>query len=64
MIRRTSGASMFHIYKYSKVLGLISMEEIRSKRDAFTVDVLFYFERVQRFDYSDDMISFGVPVTA
>ena len=30
-----------------------------SKRDDFVVDALFYFEPVQRFEYRDDMLSFG-----
>ena len=40
------------------------MERIVSKRDDFVVDVLFYFEPVQRFEYRGDMFSFGVLVTA
>ena len=31
-----------------------------SKRDDFVVDVLFYFETVQRFEYRGDMFSFWV----
>ena len=50
MIRSTSGASRFNIYKFSKVLWLISMEEIISKRDNFIVNAHFYFEPVQRFE--------------
>ena len=37
------------------------MEKVISKRDDFLVDVLFYFESVQRFEYRGDM--FGVLVT-
>ena len=40
------------------------MKRIVSKRDDFVVDVLFYFEPVQRFEYWGDMFSFGVLVTA
>ena len=40
------------------------MERIVSKRNDFVVDVLFYFEPVQRFEYRGDMFSFGVLVTA
>ena len=40
------------------------MEKVLSKRDDFVVDVLFYFEPVQRFEYRGDMFSFGVQVTA
>ena len=39
------------------------MEKVISKRDYFAVDALFYFEPVQRFEYRDDMFSFGVPIT-
>ena len=42
---------MFNISKFSQVLGLISKEKIVSKRDDFIVDMLFYFETVQRFEY-------------
>ena len=48
MIRRTSVASRFNIYKFSEAVGLISMEDI-SKRDYFVTDTLFYFEPVHRF---------------
>ena len=51
MIRRTSGVGRFNINKFSEVLGLISMEKIISKRDDFILNVLFYFEPVQRFEY-------------
>ena len=36
------------------------------KRDGFVVDAFFYFEPVQRFEYSGDMFSFFllVPLTA
>ena len=44
MIRRTSEASRFNIYKFFSVLGLIKMVKVRSKRNDFVVDVLFYFE--------------------
>ena len=40
------------------------MERIVSKRDDFVVDALFYFEPMQKFEYRDDMFSFGVLVTA
>ena len=40
------------------------MEKVISKRDDFVKDELLYFELVQRFDYRDDVFSFGVPVTA
>ena len=39
------------------------MERIISNRDDFVVDVLFYFEPVQRFEYRGDMVSYGVLVT-
>ena len=51
MIRRTSGANRFNIYKFSQVLGLRSMEKVISRRDDFIVTALFYFEPVQRFEY-------------
>ena len=35
------------------------MERIVSKGDDFVVDALFYFEPVHRFEYRDDMFSFG-----
>ena len=38
------------------------MERIVSKRDDSVVDALFYFKPVQRFEYWDDMFSFGVLV--
>ena len=63
MIRRTSGASRFNIYKFSEVLGLQSTKVI-SKRDDFVLDVVFYFEPVQKFEYRGNMFSFGVPVIA
>ena len=56
MIRRMSGTSRFNIYKFSEVLGLISIEKVISKRDDSTVDVL----PVQRFEYSSVL---RVPVT-
>ena len=64
MIRSTSGASSCNIYKFSEVLGLISMEKIISKRNGFVVDALFYFEPMQRIQCRRDTFSFGVPVTA
>ena len=57
MIRRTSGASRFNIYKFSKVLGSRSMEKVISNRDDFMVDAHFYFESLQRFEYMGDMFS-------
>ena len=45
MIRRTSGASRFNIYKFSDVLGLGGMEKVVSKRDDFVVDALFYLSQ-------------------
>ena len=36
------------------------MERIVSKGDDFVVDVLFYFEPVERFEFRGDMFSFGV----
>ena len=59
MIGRTSGASMFNIDKFSKVLGLRGMEKVVGNRDVFVMDVLFYFEPVQRFECRGDMFSFG-----
>ena len=59
MIGRTSEASRFNIDKFSEVLGLRCMEKVIDKRDDFVVDVLFYFEPVQRFEYRGDMFSFG-----
>ena len=50
MIERTSGTNRFNIYKFSKVLGLRSMEKVISKRDDLLVDALFYFKPVQRFE--------------
>ena len=35
------------------------MERITSKRDDFVADALFYFVRVQRFEFRGDMFSFG-----
>ena len=35
------------------------MEIIVSKRDYFVVDAHFYFKPVQRFEFRDDMFSFG-----
>ena len=58
MIERKSEASRFHIYKFSEVLWLRSMEKVVCKRDNFVVDV-FYFEPMQIFEYRDDMFSFG-----
>ena len=58
MIRRTSGASRFNIYKFSEVLGLRVMEKVVSKRNDFSVDALLYFEPMQRFEYRDDMFSY------
>ena len=49
MIRRTSEASRFNIYKFSEVLESRSMKKVISRRDDFVVDPLFYFEPVQRF---------------
>ena len=43
MIRRLSGASRFNIYKFSEVLGLISMEKIISKRDDFIIECALLF---------------------
>ena len=40
------------------------MEKVVSKRYDFAVNVLFYFEPVQRFEYRGDVFSFGVQVTA
>ena len=34
------------------------MERIVSKGDDFVVDVLFYFKKVQRFEFWGDMFSF------
>ena len=62
--RRTSGACWFNIYKFSEVLGLLGLEKVISKRDYFVVGTLFYFEPVQKFEYRDDMFSFGAPVAA
>ena len=59
MIGRTNGASRFNIDKFSDVLGLRGMERVVGKRDEFVVDALFYFKPVQRFEYLDDMFSFG-----
>ena len=61
MIRRTSGASRFNIYKFSEVLGLITMEKIVNKRDDLIEDALIYFEQMQRFEYRGDMFSFKGP---
>ena len=58
MIRRMSGASRFNIFKFSEVLGLISMKKIISKRDDFIMDALFNLEPVQRFECRIDTISF------
>ena len=63
MIGRLSGASRFNINTFSEVLELRGMEKVVSKRDDFVVDVLFYFERVQRFEYRGDKFSFWVPVS-
>ena len=46
MPRRTSRASKFNLYKFSLVLGLISMEKVISERNYFIMDALFYFEPV------------------
>ena len=35
------------------------MERIISKRDDFVVDLLIYFEPVQRFENRGDIFSFG-----
>ena len=59
MIVRTNGTSRLVIDKFSEVLGLQGMERIVSKRDDFVVDALFYFKPVQRFEFRDDMSSFG-----
>ena len=64
MIRRTSRASRFNVYKFSEVLLLRSVEKVVCKGDDFIVDTLFYFEPVQRFEYRGARFSFGVPVTA
>ena len=58
MVVRTTGASRFTICKFSEELWLRSMEKVISKRNAFIVDALFYFEPVQSFEYRDDMFSF------
>ena len=58
MIGRTSGASRFNIDTFSEVLGLRGMEKVIGKRDDFVMNVLFYFEPVQRFEYRGDMFSF------
>ena len=58
MIRRTSGASRFNIYKVSKVLGLTNMKEVISKRDDLIMDALFHSEPVHRFEYRGDMFKF------
>ena len=54
----------FNIDKFSEVLGLRGLKKVISKRDDFVIDALSYFELVLRFEYSGDMFSFGVPVTA
>ena len=59
MIGRTSGASRCNIDKFSEVLELRGMEKVIGKRDDFVIDALLYFEPVQRFEYRDDMFSFG-----
>ena len=64
MIRRTTRASRFNIFKFSEVLGLISMEKVINNRDDFIVDALLYFEPVPRFEYRGDIFSIVVPVTA
>ena len=64
MIKRMNGSSRFNIYKLSEELGLRNMKKVIGKRYDFAVDALFYFESVQRFQYSGDMFSLGVPVTA
>ena len=58
MIRRISGAMRFDIYRFSELLRFRSMEKTISERDDFIVDVLFYFEPVQRFEYRSDVFSF------
>ena len=58
MIERTSGASRFNIDKFSDIVGLRCMEKIVSKRADFIMDTLFYFEPVQRFEYTGGMFSF------
>ena len=63
MIRRMSGASRFNIFKFSEVLGLITMEKIMRKRGDFIVDVLCYFEPVQKFEYRVTCSVLEVPVT-
>ena len=35
------------------------MEKVVGKRDDFVMDALFCFEPVKRFEYWDDMFSFG-----
>ena len=59
MIERTNGASRFDIDKFSEVLGLRDMEKVINNRDNFVVDALFHSEPEQRFEYRDDMFSFG-----
>ena len=58
MIRITSGASRFNIYKFSEVLVLRNVEKVLSKRDDFIVDALFCLEPVQKFEYRSDVFSF------
>ena len=58
-----NGASRFNIDKFSEVLGLRGTKKVVGKRDV-VMDVLFYFEPVQRFEYRNDMFRFGVSVTA
>ena len=64
MVRRTSGAIRFNIYKFSDELGLTSVEKVISKGDYFIASALFYLESVQRYEYRADTFSFWVPVTA
>ena len=42
MVRRTSGASMFNIYKFSDVLGMRTKETGISKRDDCVMDALLF----------------------
>ena len=56
MIRRISEAGRFN--SCQRYWGLISMKKVIRKRDDFIVDVLFYFESEQRFEYRGDLFSF------
>ena len=50
MIRRTSEASRFNIYKFFEVLGLITLKKVISTKDDFIMDALFNSEPGQRFE--------------